>query len=94
VTEAQLNALAEYEKSVVFSAQEKAVLRFADALTSTPANVSDALFAELSSYFKDEQLMELANAIAWENYRARFNRAFDVESQEFSHGAYCPMPVR
>ena len=30
--------------------------------------------------------------VAWENFRARFNRGFDVADQGFSRGAYCALP--
>ncbi len=40
------------------------------------------------------QLVELTAAIAWENYRARFDHAFGIEAQGFSAGAYCPLPER
>lgn len=59
------------------------MLRFADLLTATPADVPDALYAALVARFGEEGVVELASAIAWENYRARFNRAFDVESEGF-----------
>ncbi len=32
--------------------------------------------------------------IGWENYRARFNRGFDVGDQGYSEGAYCALPER
>lgn len=32
--------------------------------------------------------------IAWENFRARFNRGFDVGGQGYSEGAYCVLPER
>jgi hypothetical protein len=35
---------------------------------------------------------ELTNAIAWENWRARFNCALGIESQGFSEGSYCVRP--
>ena len=38
-------------------------------------------------------LTELTSAIAWENYRARFDHALKVESQGFSEGEFCPLPV-
>ncbi len=38
------------------------------------------------------QLVELTNAIAWENYRARFNRVFECESENYSDGAVCLTP--
>lgn len=63
-----------------FAAPEAALLRLADAIADTPSNVSDALFAELRNHFSVEQLMELTANAALENYRARFNRVFDVGS--------------
>jgi len=41
-----------------------------------------------------KQLVELTTAIVWENFRARFNRAYDVKAQGFSEGAYCVLPDR
>jgi alkylhydroperoxidase family enzyme len=63
-----------------FPPNEQALLRMADALADTPANVSDELYAELRKHFSEEQLIELAAAAAQENYRARSNRLFDVGS--------------
>jgi alkylhydroperoxidase family enzyme len=63
-----------------FAAPESALLRMADAMADTPSNVSDGLYAELRQHFSEEQLMELAANAALENYRARFNRVFEVGS--------------
>lgn len=63
-----------------FAASEAALLKMADALAETPANVSDALYAELRRYFSEEELIELAATAAMENFRARYNRVFDVGS--------------
>lgn len=72
------------------SAPEATALSLAEAMTRTPVDVSDALFAEARRHFSDPQLVELAATIAAENYRVRFNRAFDVESlglyQRTGHG--------
>jgi alkylhydroperoxidase family enzyme len=70
------------------------VLRLAVAVSRTPADVSDELFAALRARFADAQLVELSAAIAWENFRSRYNRLFDMGAQGFSAGAYCPMPER
>ncbi len=91
--EEQLREIHEYADSPAFSAVEKAVLGLADAMTSTPSDVPDALFAKLRAELSDKQLVELGSAIAWENYRARFNRLFDVGTEDFSEGAFCPLPV-
>jgi|SRR5215472_3128126 alkylhydroperoxidase family enzyme len=63
-----------------FAPQEIALLHMADAMADTPSNVSDDLYAELRHYFSEEQLIELAASAAQENFRARYNRVFDVGS--------------
>ena len=51
-------------------------------MSQTPATVSDEVFAEARRHFSEEQLVELAATAAMENYRARLNRAFLVDSQD------------
>jgi len=63
-----------------FVAPDAALLRMADALADTPANVSDELYAELRRHFSEEQLIEFAASAAQENFRARYNRVFNVGS--------------
>jgi len=83
-----------FDSSANFGETEKNVLRLATALTRTPANVSDELFAALRRDFSERQMVELTAAIAWENLRARMNRAFGIEAEGFSHGKFCPLPER
>jgi alkylhydroperoxidase family enzyme len=94
VTEQQLVDLADFETSSAFTEVEKLVLRYAVAMTRTPVDVSDELFADLQRHFNPQQMVELTSAIAWENYRARFDHAFGVEAEGFSEGAFCALPVR
>ena len=61
---------------------ERLVIELADAMVGTPANISDDLYTRLRQQFSDEQVIDLAAQIAFENYRARFNRVFDVGSDE------------
>jgi alkylhydroperoxidase family enzyme len=84
--------LADFEASPVFSDLEKQVLRYATALTKTPVVVPDAVFEPLKQSFSERQIVELTSAIAWENYRARFNHALGIESEGFSRGACCVLP--
>ena len=63
-----------------FAPAEIALLRMADAMADTPSNVSEGLYAELRRHFPEEQLIELAASAAQENFRARYNRVFDVGS--------------
>jgi len=70
------------------------VLEYADAMTQTPVEVKDALFAKLREKFIEAQLVELTATLAWENYRARFDHAFSVEAEGFTKGSYCALPAR
>jgi alkylhydroperoxidase family enzyme len=63
-----------------FNDTERLVIELADALADTPSNVSDDLYARLRNEFSEEQLMQLGGQIAFENYRARWNRLFNVGS--------------
>jgi 4-carboxymuconolactone decarboxylase len=93
VTEQQLTELAQFEASAAFSDEEKLVLRYATAMTETPVEVSDELFDQLRARFEPRQLVELTSAIAWENYRARFDHALGIEAEGYSQGAFCPLPA-
>ena len=92
ITEEQLRGLADFDVSPHFTDDEKLVLRLAVELTRTPSNVADSLYESLRRRFSERQLVELSAAIAWENYRARFNRTFNVAPEGFSHGDFCPLP--
>ena len=66
----------------VFNELELLVIELADAMVTAPPNVSDELYARLRTKFSEEQLLQLSGQIAFENYRARLNRVFDVESDQ------------
>ena len=66
----------------VFTDAERLVIELADAMAATPSNISDDLYTSLRNQFSEEQLLELGAQIAFENYRARLNRIFDVESDQ------------
>ena len=92
ISEAQLLALPNYRDSEEFSALERLVLDYASAISRTPTEVSDELFAALREHFDERQLVELTNVIALENMRARFNSAFDMTPAGFSEGMVCVKP--
>ena len=71
-----------------FNETERLVIALADAMSDTPANISDDLYARLRNHFSEQQLMQLGAQIAFENYRARWNRIFNVESDNL----YTPQP--
>jgi len=94
LSEAKLLALAGFEGARgTFTELETLALRYADAMTATPVEVPDELFADLRRHLSEKQLVELTSAVAWENYRARFDHAFGAEAEGFSEGAACPIPA-
>ena len=94
ITEAQIENLSTYQVSDAFSDLQRTVIDYAVALTVTPADATDELVAKLQENLDERQLVELTAMIAWENFRARFNRGFDVGAQGFAKGATCPIPHR
>jgi len=68
-----------------FSPAEAALLGMADAVADTPSNVSEGLYTELRRHFSEDELIELAASAAQENFRARYNRVFDVGSDGLYH---------
>ena len=89
-----LLALPFYRTSPLFTELEKLVLDYAVAVTRTPVEVSDELFAELREHFDEAQLVELTHAIALENLYGRFNLALGIGAAGFSEGSVCAIPER
>ncbi len=79
LSDEKLRAVVDHDMTP-FNDTERLVIELADAMTDTPANVSDDLYERLRNQFSEEQLMQLGGQIAFENYRARWNRIFNVES--------------
>ena len=44
------------------------------------------MFAALRLRYDDAQIVELTSALAWENYRARFDHALGIEAEGYSEG--------
>jgi alkylhydroperoxidase family enzyme len=64
----------------IFNETERLVIELADSMANTPSNVSDDLYSRLREKFSEEQLLQLGGQIAFENFRSRLNRIFDVGS--------------
>ncbi|MGH2756335.1 MAG: carboxymuconolactone decarboxylase family protein [Actinomycetota bacterium] len=73
----------DYRASDRFTDLEKDVIELAERLTSTPSDVPQELYDAVAGALTGAQLVELVETIATENHRARFNRAFDIGSQDF-----------
>ena len=68
------------------------MLDLAVAMTRTPVDVPDELIEDLRKHYDEAQLVELTAAIAWENFRGRFNRTLGIEAGGFAEGSFCPLP--
>ena len=84
LTDDKLQAVVGNDLSI-FDESERLVIELADAMADTPSNISDDLYARLREKFSEEQLLQLGGQLAFENYRARLNRIFDVGSDELYH---------
>lgn len=80
VTGEELNEVANWQHTQILSERERVAIEYAEEMSKTPVRVSDELFERLKKHFSDEQIVELSASIAYENYRARFNHALDIKS--------------
>ena len=80
VSDEELNEVANWEHTKILSERERTAIEYAEEMSKTPVRVSDELFERLKKHFSEEQIVELTASIAYENYRARFNHALDIKS--------------
>ena len=89
----KLLAVNEWAGDDRFTAVERAVLAYTDAMSATPAEVTDAVRADLAAHLTEHQVVELTHVIAWEHLRARFNRGLGITSDGYSEGHACVLPA-
>jgi alkylhydroperoxidase family enzyme len=82
-TEDKVRAVERSAASPLFDEVERAALAFAEAMTITGQRVGDELFARVRAHFSEPQVVELAAAVALENFRSKFNVALGVQAQGF-----------
>lgn len=87
----RLEHIAEYESSPLYSDDERAVIAYADAMTTTPITVTDEQVADLRERFGNKGVVELTYQIGLENQRARTNAALGITDQGFSTDS-CRVP--
>jgi alkylhydroperoxidase family enzyme len=80
VTDEELNEVANWRDTKVLSERERTAIEYSEEMSKAPVRVSDELFERLKKHFTDEQIVELSATVAYENYRARFNHALDIKS--------------
>ena len=82
-SEEKLKDLEGYQSSNHFSDREKAALNYAEKVTFSDNQVSDTDRFELEKYFSEDDIIELAALISFQNMSSKVNAALDVQPQEF-----------
>jgi alkylhydroperoxidase family enzyme len=84
LNEAKAREVPRWRKSEVFTALERDVMEYAEAMTQTPPTVTDELSARLLEALGAPALVELSAFIALANVYTRTNVAFGIEAQGFA----------
>ena len=87
--EQKLAAVIGWRDSELFSEAERLALEYAERITITGQSVDDVFFTRLRQHYGEAQIVELTAAIAFENFRSKFNPPLGVEGQGF-----CLIPQR
>ncbi|MBI2218769.1 MAG: carboxymuconolactone decarboxylase family protein [Candidatus Rokubacteria bacterium] len=82
-SEEKIRQIEQWADSTLFTESERVALEVAEAMTITGRRVTDELFARARAHFSEAQIVELAAAIALENFRSKFNPALGIEAQGF-----------
>jgi AhpD family alkylhydroperoxidase len=88
----RLKYVDEYATSPLFSDDERAAIRYADAMTTDPHTVTDEQVADLRNRFGDAGVIELTYQVGVENMRARMYSALGITEQGFNSGGACRVP--
>lgn len=81
VSQAQLDALQDWERSDAFDAEQRAVLAYTDAMTRQ-VQVPDEVFAAVSALYEPAQLVEITATVAAYNMVSRFLEALQIHSHD------------
>ncbi|WP_369600360.1 carboxymuconolactone decarboxylase family protein [Hahella sp. SMD15-11] len=87
--QAKLDALEHFRESDLFSEAEKAALHYAEVMTRSDLQVTDADVDALRAHFSEDAIVELTGLIAFQNLSSKFNAALDVAPQGF-----CKVPPK
>lgn len=82
--------LPRWQTSTAYTELERAAIAYAQAMSTTPPEVTDAHVERLREHLSEAQLVELTMVVAIENQRARFNTALGLPSQGFADR--CALP--
>jgi alkylhydroperoxidase family enzyme len=88
---AKASQVPRWRDSAVFTALERDVLEYAEAMTDTPPAVTDAMSSRLLDRLGPAALVELTAFIAAANMATRSNTALGIHSQGYSDACAIPL---
>jgi alkylhydroperoxidase family enzyme len=91
---AKASQVPRWRDSDVFTALERDVMEYAEAMTNTPPTVTDELSARLLDELGPAAMVELTALIAFSNFATRNNNALGIRSQGFSDACEIPLAAR
>jgi len=89
--EAKASEVPRWRESTVFTPLERDVMEYAEAMTETPPQVTDELFARLLTQLGAPAMVELTSLVGIANMNTRGNTAMGIEAQGFSK--VCELPL-
>lgn len=89
--EAKASEVPRWRESPVFTALERDVMEYAEAMTATPPRVTDELSERLLEQLGAPAMVELTAWVAFANLTTRSNTAMGIEAQGFSRA--CKLPL-
>lgn len=81
ITQAQLDALENWQDSDLFNAQEQAILAYTDAMT-LQIQVPDSVFTQIKELFSQQETVEITATIGAYNMVSRFLEALQIHSDD------------
>ena len=92
---AKAREIPRWRESPVFTALEREVLGYAEAMTHTPPTVTDEMVESLVAQLGPDAVVELSNVIGFANLTTRGNVALGIESEGFAEACeLAPMAER
>jgi alkylhydroperoxidase family enzyme len=80
LTSAQVEALADWKSSDLYSDKQRALLAYVDAMTRE-IDVPDTVFADVRKHFSERQTVEMTMLIGAYNMLTRFLKALNVDPE-------------
>ena len=89
--ETKASEVPRWRESAAFTALERDVMEYAEAMSETPPRVTDELSARLLDQLGEPAMVELNATVGFANLTTRCNTALGIESQGFSKACQLPL---